>query len=88
MKSTEILRRIIIIRPDSQPIPDLRSLDDAVRLLRKLRKELSSGSLTVWRIVDHACKHIEHEIKAELSEDSTRLLLGEHETRKALGYFQ
>lgn len=44
--------------------PDLRSLDDAVRVLRALRKELAPGSLAIWRLIDHASKHIEQQIRA------------------------
>jgi hypothetical protein len=58
------------MQTESQASPDLRSLDDALRLLRKFRKDLAPGSLTIWRIVDHACKHIEDQIAAELIDQS------------------
>jgi hypothetical protein len=47
----------------------MRSLDDAVRILRRLRKELAPGSLAIWRVIDHACKYIERQISAGLEEE-------------------
>ena len=58
----------IKMRADFTRIPDLGSLAEAVRLLRGLRKELAPGSLAIWRIIDHACKHIEQQIRAQMLE--------------------
>lgn len=58
------------MRTVSQPDLKLQSLDDAVRLLREFRHDLAPGSLSVWRIIDHACKHIERQIKAALTDQS------------------
>ena len=54
--------------------PDLKSLDDAMRILRRLRRELAPGSLTVWKIVDHACNHLERQIHEEIREDAPQYL--------------
>jgi hypothetical protein len=47
----------------------LRSLDEAVRLLREFRHDLAPGSLSVWKIIDHACKHLDSQIRAALKDD-------------------
>jgi len=73
---------------ETQSTPDLRSLDDAVRILRSLRKELAPGSLIVWRMIDHACKHIEREIGAELLEESAIPVLGKPEVSRSSVYIQ
>ena len=50
--------------------PDLRAVDDAVRILRNLRKALAPGSLTVWKIVDHATQYLECQLREALAADS------------------
>jgi hypothetical protein len=48
----------------------LRSLDDAIRILVTARKALAPGSLTLWRMLDHAGAHLESQIAALLKEDA------------------
>jgi hypothetical protein len=52
-------------------LSDLRALDDALRILRAVKKELAPGSTTIWRIVDHACEHLEEQLNLEISEQLT-----------------
>jgi len=42
--------------------PNLRALDDAIRILREHRKAVAPGSPTIWRILDSACKHLDDQI--------------------------
>jgi hypothetical protein len=47
-------------------IVDLQALDDAVRILTTARRQLARGSVNIWQILDHACKHLESQINAFL----------------------
>lgn len=62
------------MRTEKQISPDLKSLDDAARILRRLRKELAPGSLAVWRIVDHACNYLDQQIIEEIREDAPQYM--------------
>jgi hypothetical protein len=44
----------------------LQALDEAVRILTTARRQLASGSGSIWQLVDHACKHVESQIDALL----------------------
>jgi hypothetical protein len=42
------------------------ALEDAINILRQHRKLLASGSSSLWNFVDHAIKHLDAQIAAEL----------------------
>lgn len=53
--------------PDIKSEPhsvDLQSIEDAIRLLNKAATNVASGSTSVWRLVDHARRHLEKQIDA------------------------
>ena len=43
-------------------------IDDAIRLLAKLRQRVAGGSHAIWSILNRAGEHLEREMKDRLAE--------------------
>jgi hypothetical protein len=44
----------------------IQGLDAAIRILNSARSSAAAGSLTVWRLLDHAAGHLDKQIEALL----------------------
>lgn len=47
---------------------DIRNLDHAIEILSELKKQLSGGSLEVWRKAAHAVRYLERELAKRLED--------------------
>jgi len=45
-----------------QTLPELRALDQAIRILNAARQDLAPGPRAFWRIVDHASSYLEKQL--------------------------
>lgn len=45
----------------------MEALNEAIRILNKARREASTGSVTIWRMIDHASNHLDLQLAEMLA---------------------
>lgn len=51
-------------------LQEMQALQDAHRIIRKLAVEASTGTIAMWRILDHANQHINRQMTDRLGDTS------------------
>jgi hypothetical protein len=46
---------------------ELQSLQEAIRLLIRIRRDLAAGSTTLWRLLLHAGQHLDQQLAKALA---------------------
>jgi hypothetical protein len=45
----------------------IEAINEAIQIVRHARKQLAGGSLTIWRMTDHAETHLDNQIRELLA---------------------
>jgi hypothetical protein len=48
---------------------NIEALNEAIKLIRKVRVDIADGSQTIWNLLFHAEQHLDKQIAAELAAD-------------------